>query len=143
MPIRPELRKFYGAAWRATRKRILARAEGRCEFCDVADRAVIVRGPGGFWSVLGGAWRDAKGEDVDGLRVPLARQWTVEVILSCAHLNHVAGDDRDDNLAALCQRCHLVYDARLHYAGARRTVAAKRGQAWLLPEIEGERLEGL
>jgi len=31
-----------------------------------------------------------------------------------AHLNHTPGDDRDDNLAALCEFCHLHFDAPHH-----------------------------
>jgi HNH endonuclease len=38
----------------------------------------------------------------------------IEVVLTVAHLNHVAGDDRDENLAALCQYCHLMHDAEQH-----------------------------
>lgn len=32
-----------------------------------------------------------------------------------AHLNHVSGDDRDENLKALCQWCHLQYDKLQHH----------------------------
>jgi hypothetical protein len=31
-----------------------------------------------------------------------------------AHLNHYPPDCRDANLVALCQRCHLTYDAKIH-----------------------------
>lgn len=36
------------------------------------------------------------------------------VFLQAAHLNHDVADCRDENLRALCQRCHLIYDADLH-----------------------------
>jgi len=36
------------------------------------------------------------------------------VVLTVAHLNHEKHDVRDENLAALCQRCHLGYDAKRH-----------------------------
>lgn len=36
------------------------------------------------------------------------------VVLTVAHLNHQPEDNRDDNLAALCQRCHLNYDRHIH-----------------------------
>jgi hypothetical protein len=39
---------------------------------------------------------------------------------------------RDDNLRAMCQRCHLTYDARLHARHARITRARKRGQLMFL-----------
>lgn len=38
----------------------------------------------------------------------------VSIVLTIAHLNHVAGDDRDENLQALCQWCHLTYDLSHH-----------------------------
>ena len=34
------------------------------------------------------------------------------VILTVAHLNHIPADCRDENLKALCQRCHLRYDQK-------------------------------
>ncbi len=42
----------------------------------------------------------------------------VLIVLTVAHLNHVAGDDRDENLLALCQWCHLNYD-KLHHKETR------------------------
>ena len=33
-----------------------------------------------------------------------------KVILTTAHLNHNITDDRDENLAALCQKCHFRHD---------------------------------
>jgi hypothetical protein len=33
------------------------------------------------------------------------------VVLTVAHLNHDETDCADANLRALCQRCHLAYDA--------------------------------
>jgi len=37
-----------------------------------------------------------------------------KVVLTVAHLNHEKMDCRDENLAALCQRCHLAYDHKRH-----------------------------
>lgn len=36
---------------------------------------------------------------------------THQLTLTVAHLNHVEGDCRPENLAALCAPCHLRYDA--------------------------------
>lgn len=36
------------------------------------------------------------------------------VVLTVAHLNHETHDVREENLAALCQRCHLNYDRGRH-----------------------------
>ncbi len=35
-------------------------------------------------------------------------------VLTIAHMNHTPGDDRLDNLRALCQWCHLRYDQEHH-----------------------------
>lgn len=51
-----------------------------------------------------------------------------KVILTVAHLNHELMDCRPENLKAMCQRCHLRYDAALHAANARRTREKKSGQ---------------
>jgi hypothetical protein len=44
-----------------------------------------------------------------------------KVVLTCAHLNHQPEDCSPSNLAALCQKCHLTYDARHHAANAAET----------------------
>ena len=36
------------------------------------------------------------------------------VVLTVAHLDHNKHNNRFSNLAALCQRCHLKYDAKHH-----------------------------
>jgi len=48
------------------------------------------------------------------------------VVLTVAHLDHNPQNCADDNLRALCQRCHLRYDARLHAQHAAQTRRAKR-----------------
>lgn len=57
------------------------------------------------------------------------------VVLTVAHLNHDVTDNSDENLAALCQRCHLTYDAKLHAihaAETRRKSRIETGQMELL-----------
>lgn len=88
MPIRPELKIFYGVEWKTvTRPRILARAQNRCEWCGVPNGTKFI----------------------GRLGQPAI------VILTVMHLNHISGDDRDDNLKAACQSCHLIYDVNHHH----------------------------
>lgn len=47
------------------------------------------------------------------------------VVLTVAHLNHQPEDNRDENLKAMCQRCHLRYDHSHHMENARQTRRAK------------------
>jgi hypothetical protein len=133
MPIRPEFRKFYDKIWRTiTRPRILARAGNRCEQCGKPNRKRVwvwhphpgdqywtlrkynqcwhycaLGGSGNFMLIGAARWREAR---------------RIRVVLTVAHLNHVSGDDRDENLKALCQWCHLNYD-KLHH---RETRAARK-----------------
>ncbi|MBI5950207.1 MAG: hypothetical protein HY865_01005 [Chloroflexi bacterium] len=50
-----------------------------------------------------------------------------KVIFTVAHLGHGTGDKhdkmdvRDENLKAMCQRCHLLFDLDEHIANAKRT----------------------
>ncbi|MCU0226465.1 MAG: HNH endonuclease [Bryobacterales bacterium] len=137
MPIRPHLRKFYrGAAWAAVRARILQRAAHGCERCGKPNHAVVTvmrDGTGRWCGGVRDGWRDGEGRPTARpTLVALAEARQVRVVLTIAHLNHLAGDDRDENLQALCQRCHLAHDQRWHQAQARRTRAARAGQAWLI-----------
>lgn len=59
-----------------------------------------------------------------------------KVILTVAHLNHTPMDCRDENLKALCQKCHLTYDAQHHAQNAAKTRYKRkieRGQIELIP----------
>lgn len=69
------------------------------------------------------------------------------VVLTVAHLGtqHADGtpgdkhdkmDVRDENLAALCQRCHLNYDRDEHIANAAKTRERKRREAGQLQLLE-------
>ena len=47
------------------------------------------------------------------------------VVLTVAHLDHVPEHSDPANLKAMCQRCHLAYDAAEHAANASHTRAVK------------------
>ena len=127
MPIRKEFKLFYGAAWRIVRARILERAGHCCEQCGKPNhervethtgRSIsILNHPGlpvMFWRAVSCSWRDQWGSPVLPSRTFGWKTRTITVVLTVAHLNHVAGDDRDENLKALCQWCHLNYDQSHH-----------------------------
>ena len=52
-----------------------------------------------------------------------------KVVLTVAHLDHNPQNCADDNLKALCQRCHLTYDAKHHAKNAARTRRRKKIEA--------------
>lgn len=147
MPIRRELRHFYrGPAWRATRARILERAGNCCERCGVPNRTIVLRAFS-WWTpnsleaivfknngLINGKpvtelpWRCRPNQEPHVAHFPGPKRW-VGIVLTIAHLNHVAGDDRDENLQALCQYCHLTNDAMQHARNARRTRQVRKDAA--------------
>ncbi|MBR6262712.1 MAG: hypothetical protein IKR05_05790 [Prevotella sp.] len=51
-----------------------------------------------------------------------------KVVLTIAHLDHTPENCNPENLRALCQKCHLTYDAKHHAQTARQTREKKQGQ---------------
>jgi len=49
------------------------------------------------------------------------------VVLTIAHLDHNLAHSDDENLRALCQKCHLTYDAKEHAEHAKATRKMKSG----------------
>lgn len=103
MPIRPDLRQFYGREWRGKRAAILKRAHNRCEQCAAPDRTAVERGPNGMWRLLssppGTPWRNNRG-NITTFEPTTDVRRDVRIVLTVAHLNHESGDDRDENLKA-------------------------------------------
>jgi len=133
VPIARELRHFYGRVWQTvTRPRILKRAGHKCEHCGKPNhRRVYVwsSSPGSqYWTLtkIRQVWRYCEFNGAAGNFVLFGRQWRtarrIRVVLTIAHLNHTPGDDRDENLKAFCQWCHLNYDKEHH----RETRAARK-----------------
>jgi hypothetical protein len=54
------------------------------------------------------------------------------VVLTVAHLDHTPENCADENLKAMCQRCHLAYDHQHHQSNAARTRRAKSPQMDML-----------
>jgi hypothetical protein len=120
-------RKRYPPDWKEISNRIrFVRAGGRCEGCTLYPDCRAEHG---------------KPHPVTGSRV----------VLTTAHLGipypdgrpgnpHDKMDVRDENLRALCQRCHLAIDRADHVAAAQQTRRRKRlermramGQLELIP----------
>ncbi len=132
--------KKYPANWKSEiRPAILERAKHCCENCGVANYAVV------SWDKENKEWIRACGNihvDRYGLgdctyhearyladhwnEIEDDRKWIV-VCLTIAHLNHDVSDNRMENLAALCNRCHLKYDALHHRQNAKATIEKKKG----------------
>ena len=61
----------------------------------------------------------------DGKRTERLR--IIKIVLTIAHLDHTPENCADENLQALCQRCHLRLDAEHHAQTARNT--RRKGKA--------------
>lgn len=94
-PIRPENRARYPADWPAISARIRHhRAHGQCECNGECGKP-----------------HEARCEAINSQRSP----YTGSVaILTVAHLDHNPENCDETNLKAMCQRCHLAYDADHH-----------------------------
>ena len=98
--------KKYPKDWKETRNRILARAKNCCEECEFENGKLVC----------------------SFLNHNKVREWVrpifadlidypykeVKVVLTIAHLDHdeTNHDVKDDRLKAMCQLCHLRYDAK-------------------------------
>ena len=118
MPIRAENRWLYPIDWPQVSSAIrFVRAGARCERCRRPHRRHVAHlGDGRWWDGAATGWRDGDGRRIAMRRgaVPLAGVRTTYVVLACAHLDHDPGNNAAANLAALCQRCHMLHDAAEH-----------------------------
>lgn len=97
MPISPEKRKLYPKNWKALSRHIrYERAGNRCEGSP--------------------KYPDCRAEN--GQPHPVTGS---KVVLTVAHLDHNPQNNDLSNLRAMCQRCHLTYDAQHHSENARAT----------------------
>lgn len=119
----------YPKNWKQIRERILLRAGHKCEWCGVPDRWLRV---GDKVVNPGSSEAFYAGEEYAAGTGPKPRQ----IVLTIAHIdNPNPMDCRDENLAALCQRCHNRHDNPMRQANARRTRLARNV---LAPLFEGE-----
>lgn len=124
MPIRPSEKARYPKNWNSISRRIRERAKDRCECmgeCDVEHK----KSP--RWTKIGlsrwGSTKDLrcpeKNREVSAWAMSQGRM--ARIVLTVAHLDHTPENCEDDNLKAMCQRCHLRYDRHQHAKNARAT----------------------
>ena len=101
MPVKPENKSRYPKNWMEIRQRILQRANNRCEFCGVENHTY--------------RYNPKTGKDA-------------YIVLTIAHLDHTPENCSEDNLKALCQRCHNQYDAE-HRKQTRKGNSAENNKA--------------
>lgn len=140
----PFQRERYPQNWADISRHIRARENNQCKWCGVPNGAIGYRTARGefvkvFDSIADADLR-ADALAADGIKL-------VRIVLTVAHLGvsradgtpgdpHDKMDVRDENFAALCQRCHLRYDLREHITNAAKTRRKKivaGGQLEFLP----------
>lgn len=118
MPIRREHRGFYPIDWPQLSAVIrFRRAGGRCEGCRRPHlQRVVCLSDGRWWDAEARTWRSGRGRPLRHSPAVdlLAEVRTTRVVLAAAHRNHDTSDNADANLAALCQRCHMLHDRAEH-----------------------------
>lgn len=150
MPIRPENRARYPANWREISARIRQRDGQRCKECGVYNHAWGWRDKAGdFRRVSKRTLRDTWPRDERFTRRPPFTIQSdngplriIEIVLTVAHLDHQPENCSDENLAAMCQRCHLRYDQAHHAQTAYLTRRAGKARADLfMDDIPGHVLD--
>ena len=142
MPIRPENKARYPKDWAEISVATKQRAGWKCQHSDCLARQYSI-----------GSWR-REGHDphrweeqyeppatyAEARSIAAEAWWEVQhlggdkltiIVLTVAHLNHTPEDVRPENLAVMCQRHHLAYDADLH----KRTSYATRKALAMTAEL--------
>jgi hypothetical protein len=128
--MRTDEKNGYPKNWEEISLRIrVKRAKNKCEFCGLENHSVIMR--------TFGLVHHASKNEISILH-EYARKNHISfnqtckkfgftrVILTTAHLNHNPADNRDENLKALCQKCHLNYDGHTRKWLERKTEGRKK-----------------
>ena len=131
MPIRREHRFFYPIDWPQLSAVIrFGRARGQCEGCGRPHGQTVWHlGDGRWWDDAAGTWRDGRGRRARlalGQDDVLGTVRTTRVILAAAHRNHDTTDNTGTNLAAFCQRCHMIHDRPEHRRRRWRTLFRRK-----------------
>jgi hypothetical protein len=111
--------KQYPANWLTEiRPQILARDGHRCKHCNVPNHLVIKRLKGESYCTPGAQDWDMINSRVkyshSNLTESLKHHGFTKIVLTIANLDHDHINCDNDNLAALCQRCHLKLDKHQH-----------------------------
>lgn len=138
MPIKDK--SIYPDNWKQISLLVRKMAGNRCEFCNVENYAVGARDMGGTWHDEDSIhmMNSGEGQILFGDEFPKM----IKIVLTVAHMDHNPRNNELSNLKALCQKCHLTYDAQYHATNAkvtrarrkRETIAAS-GQIALFEEV--------
>ncbi len=130
----------YHPKWTLISKLIrFRRANNRCEWCGVMNHTVKKAGarvndPGTDLYEFGNYASAKEFADILNCQsVGCEKDWVV-IVLTVAHIDHDKTNNNFDNLAALCQKCHLRHDIHEHVRNR------KYGRKWKENQLQ---IEGL
>lgn len=120
MPIKKENQKRYPKDWKLISMRIrFERAENRCE-CAGDCGTDHSSEP---FNVQYGRYPSARCTAFNYFEHPITGS---KVVLTVAHLDHAPENCDLKNLKAMCQRCHLRYDSKMHAVNRKRGLRCKK-----------------
>ena len=108
MPIRPENKARYPDNWQEIRASIIQRSQNRCECTGQCGRYHL---PAGMTPQTMGDFPQAEKKRCFAMQYEPHPRTNAKVVLTIAHLDHQPENNDPDNLRAMCQRCHNMYDA--------------------------------
>lgn len=117
----PMHRHKYPPEWSAISLAVRTEAGWCCEWCGAPHKAVIERlESGDFYELDWITETDGSVVTTDRLTWDRLRfHGLTRVILTTAHLDRDPSNNARENLAALCQRCHLRHDIHQHITNRR------------------------
>ena len=118
------MKGLYPADWSDIARATKERALWRCEACKAPHGAWGTRGRRGSFITVDPAEMAALGHGKPPFRRRLSRGGYVKVVavvLSACHLDGHPPNCDPENLAALCQHCHLAHDMQQHVRSAHAT----------------------
>lgn len=128
----------YHPKWRLISYLIrVVRAKGRCEKCGIRNYSIIDkrdrRRPSPDQWIM---FNDLLKRDYSRAQAMRSMGFT-KIILTVAHIDHDKTNNRFENLAAWCQKCHLTHDIKQHVENRKYGRYHKRGQYKLNLEDNG------
>jgi len=111
----------YPSNWREISLSVRAAANWKCQWCGGANKSVVQRTPNGPVEILVVWNNQLQGhEDTSAMRASRLRELGLtKIVLTTAHLDRDTTNNARENLAALCQKCHLGHDKEQHAASRR------------------------
>ena len=120
--------KLYPSNWKEIRKRILKRADNKCEECGVKNYSIGQRD-------ITGKWHDEK--EIHNMNssegdILFNEYKPIKIILTISHNEHDLNKNSDKDLKALCQYFHNRHDIKFRVENRKKNKFKKIGQMELI-----------